>query len=195
MSNAAVIVGITGASGAVYGRKLLQLLRAANVSAHLIVSKAGQLTVRHELGADGMEQLRTLATTTHAAGDVGACIASGSYPARGMIIAPCSMKTLGEIASGVTASLVSRAADVTLKERRRLILMVRETPLTSIHLQNMLTVTQAGGIIAPPVPAFYTFPEDLDALVTHSAARVLDLLEIESHKATRWEGLKPDAIT
>lgn len=191
MTEPPVIVGISGASGAVYGLRLLEALQTAGIPRHLIISKAAQLTIRHELGTDGIDQLTALADIVHPVGDVAACISSGSYPARGMVIAPCSMKTLAEIASGVAANLLSRAADVTLKERRKLILMVRETPLSAIHLRNMLTVTEAGGIIAPPVPAFYTQPQTIDDLVQHSVGRVLDLLGIDIAAVKRWQGLPP----
>ncbi|MEQ9490702.1 MAG: UbiX family flavin prenyltransferase [Alphaproteobacteria bacterium] len=180
-----VIVGITGASGVVYGIRLLERLRDAGVETHLIISKAGEMTLAYESDLKPKD-VKALATVTHAVGDVGAACSSGSFETAGMIIAPCSMRSLAEIATGVTTSLLTRSADVVLKERRRLVLMVRETPLTNVHLRNMLTVSEMGGIIAPPVPAFYAAPESIDDLVEHSVGRVLDLFNIDTGQLSRW---------
>lgn len=186
-----LIVGISGASGIIYGVRLLELLRGTDVESHLIVSRAAELTRSHELPVTAA-QLRDLADVAHANANVGAAIASGSFKTIGMVIIPCSTKTLAEIATGVTSTLLPRAADVVLKERRRLVLAVRETPLNLIHLRNMTTVTEAGGIIFPPVPAFYTLPATLDDVVTNTAARVLDLFDIEVPEVKRWgETLPP----
>ena len=165
MGKQRLIVGISGASGAIYGVAALRMLKVAGVESHLVLSKAALLTLNSELDMNA-EAVMALADHVHKPGDIGATIASGSFQTLGMVIAPCSIKTLGEIASGVTASLMSRAADVTLKERRRLVLMVRETPLHLGHLRNMTAVTEMGGIIAPPMPAFYTRPESF-RLVWH----------------------------
>lgn len=180
-----LIIGITGATGIIFGVRLLELLRETAIETHLIVSKAADRTRAHELDLGGRE-LRALANVDYAIGDVGAALASGSFRTLGMIIAPCSVKTLAEIASGVTSSLLTRAADVTLKERRRLVLMVRETPLSAIHLRNMLTVTECGAIVMPPVPAWYTLPASLDEMVTHTACRALDLFDIDVGRLRRW---------
>jgi len=182
-----LIIGITGASGVVYGIRLLQLLReVAGVAAHLVISPSAAITLNYEteLNLDAVQQL---ADVSYKARDVAAAISSGSFATMGMIIAPCSMRSLAEIASGVTSSLLTRAADVVLKERRRLVLMARETPLTTIHLRNMLQVTEAGGIIAPPVPGFYTHPKDLDEMVSQSCGRVLDLFDITLPQTKRWD--------
>jgi 4-hydroxy-3-polyprenylbenzoate decarboxylase len=182
-----LVVGISGASGIIYGVRLLELLRGTDIETHLVVSRAGEMTRAHELELSAA-QLRGLASRHYADADVGAAIASGSFRTLGMVIIPCSMRSLAEVASGVTTSLLTRAADVVLKERRRLVLVVRETPLNAIHLRNMLTVTEAGGIIAPPVPAFYTAPRTLDEVVTQTAARVLDLFDLEVAGLQRWGG-------
>mgnify|MGYP003148566175 FL=1 len=181
-----LVVGISGASGVVYGIRLLQALRTAGVETHLILSKAAEMTLAYETDLKPRD-VRALADVSYAIGDVGAPCASGSFPSDGMVIAPCSMKTLAEIATGVTANLLSRAADVVLKERRRLVLMARETPLTLVHLRNMTTVTEMGGIIAPPVPAFYAKTDSLDDMVDHSVGRVLDLFGIQSNLVRRWK--------
>lgn len=189
-----LVVGISGASGIVYGIRMLEALRAADVETHLILSKAAEMTLAYETNLKP-QNLRDMADQTYAIGDVGAPCASGSFPSDGMVIAPCSMKTLAEIASGVTATLLSRAADVVLKESRRLVLMARETPLTTIHLRNMTTVSEMGGIIAPPVPAFYAKPESLDDMVNHSVGRVLDLFGIETGLVRRWKANEADSGT
>lgn len=181
-----LVVGISGASGVIYGIRMLEALRDAGVETHLILSKAAEMTLAYETDLKPRD-LRDMADVSYAIGDVGAPCASGSFPSDGMVIAPCSMKSLAEIATGVTSSLMGRAADVVLKERRRLVLMTRETPLTLVHLRNMTTVTEMGGIIAPPVPAFYARPESLDAMVDHSVGRVLDLFGIDSDLVRRWK--------
>jgi len=182
-----LVVGITGASGAIYGVRLLELLRACNVNTHLIVSRAAQMTMAYEMDLK-LGDVERMATVVHSNNDVGAACSSGSFPTRGMIIAPCSIKTMSEIATGNTANLISRAADVVLKERRRLVLMLRETPLHIGHLRNMATVTEAGGIIYPPVPAFYARPKTIAEMVDHTLARVLDLFDIDIGKIYRWTG-------
>lgn len=180
-----LIVGITGASGVIYGIRLLERLRETDIETHLVISKAGEMTLAYESDLKPRD-VRALASVSHAIGDVGAACSSGSFETMGMIIAPCSMRSLAEIATGVTTSLLTRSAEVVLKERRRLVLMVRETPLTNVHLRNMLTVSEMGGIIAPPVPAFYAEPNTLDDLVEHSVGRVLDLFEIDTGQLNRW---------
>jgi flavin prenyltransferase len=187
-----IIVGISGASGAVYGVRVLELLRALDVETHLVLSKAGALTLAHETGMTPAD-LKQLADHSYAIGDVGAACSSGSFRTLGMIIAPCSMKTLAEIATGVSSTLLTRAADVALKERRRLVLLARETPLTNTHLKNMLAVSEMGGIIAPPVPAFYTHPASLAAMVDHTVTRALDLFGLDTGLITRWEGMNAGA--
>ncbi len=187
-----LVIGISGASGVIYGIRMLEALRQADVETHLILSKAAEMTLAYETDLKPKD-LRALADMTYAIGDVGAPCASGSFPSDGMVIAPCSMKTLAEIATGVTANLLSRAADVVLKERRRLVLMARETPLTLVHLRNMTTVTEMGGIIAPPVPAFYARPDTLDAMVDHTVGRVLDLFSIDTNLVRRWKSEDPQA--
>ncbi|MFT6834331.1 MAG: 4-hydroxy-3-polyprenylbenzoate decarboxylase [Francisellaceae bacterium] len=182
-------IGITGASGIVYGVRLLEILRELNIESHLIISKAGELTREYETNISSKE-LKSKATIVHSNSDLAASVSSGSYPIDGMIIAPCSMKTLAEIANGTTTGLISRTADVMLKERRRLVLLARETPLTSIHLNNMLAVTNAGAIVMPPVPAFYTKPQSLDDIVNYTAIRALDLFGVEIVDSKRWKASK-----
>jgi flavin prenyltransferase len=182
-----LIIGISGASGAIYGIRLLELLQSTKVETHLVMSKAAELTLRYETDIKA-EQVKAMADVVHSPKNIGASIASGSFKTGGMIIAPCSIKTLGEIATGITSGLLSRAADVALKERRRLVLMVRETPLHTGHLRTMTAVSEMGGIIAPPVPAFYAKPENLHAMVDHSLARVLDLFDIAIPGTVRWQG-------
>ena len=184
-SDAPLIVAITGASGAIFGVRALEHLRAIGVPTHLVVSKSALLTLSAETGFS-LADLKERATVCYPAGDIGAAISSGSFPTRGMLVAPCSIKTLSEIAYGITSSLVSRAADVVLKERRRLVLMVRETPLHLGHIKSMELVTQAGAIVYPPVPAFYSKPRDLDDLVDHTVGRALDLFGLDCGKVRRW---------
>jgi 4-hydroxy-3-polyprenylbenzoate decarboxylase len=184
-----IVVAITGASGAIYGLRLLEMLKLhSTVETHLIVSKAGFLNLKSELGLT-RAALEPLAHRLHGERDIGATIASGSFRTQAMIVAPCSMRTLAAIATGLSDGLVARAADVTLKERRRLVLMPRETPLNLIHLRNMVTVTEMGGVIFPPMPAFYARIESLDAMVDQTVARVLELVGIETPGLTRWAGL------
>lgn len=184
-----LLVAITGASGAVYGLRLLQVLGAmSGVQVHAVVSDAGWLTLRHELKL-AHDALRPLVHTLHDAAHLGAAPASGSFRCDGMVIAPCSMRTLAAIAHGLSDNLVTRAADVMLKERRRLVLMTRETPLHLGHLRNMTTVTEMGAIVCPPMPAFYLRPKTLDDIVDASVARVLDLLDVPHALSQRWQGM------
>ena len=183
-----MIIGISGASGAAYGIKALQMLGAMGVETHLVITPAGAITLTEET-AYTLQQAKEMADFHYSPKDIAAPIASGSFLTAGMLVAPCSMRSLAEIASGVTTSLLGRAADVVLKERRRLVLMVRETPFTTIHLENMMRVTQAGGIIAPPVPAFYNRPATLDDMVTYSVGRTLDLFGLHHRDLKRWDGL------
>ena len=190
-----IVVAISGASGAIYGVRLLQMLREiAQVQTHLTVSDAGLLNLQQELDMD-RAAVEALADVVHAARDVGAAIASGSFQCDGMVIAPCSMRTLAAVAHGLADNLITRAADVMLKERRRLILMVRETPLNLAHLRNMTSVTEMGGIIFPPLPGFYHRPQSVAELVDQTVSRVVDLLGLPQPQAPRWGGLKPAVPT
>lgn len=185
-----LIVAITGASGAVYGVRILQYLRSfSEIEVHLLISPAGWLNIQHELQMD-RASIEAMADVVHAVKDIGATIASGSFATEGMIIAPCSMKTLATIAHGIADNLISRAADVILKERRRLVLMVRETPLHLVHLRNMTVVTEMGGIIFPPVPAFYHHPQSIAELVDHSVRHTLDLFSLVPALTPSWPGLR-----
>ena len=184
-----IIVGISGASGAIYGVRLLQALRTLpGIETHAVISDAGWLNITHELGLE-RTHAPALADVVHSIDHIGASIASGSFHASGMVVAPCSMRTLAAIAHGLADNLLTRAADVMLKERRRLILLARETPLHLVHLRNMTTVTEMGAIVCPPVPAFYQKPQTVDDIVQHSIARVLDLLGLEQTLAAPWMGL------
>ena len=190
MTKRRIIVAITGAAGSIYGVRLLEELRGhADIETHLVVSRAGLLNVATELSMQ-RSTLEGLADVVHDNRDIGATIASGSFRTDGMLVAPCTMKTLAAIAIGLADNLVSRAADVILKERRRLVLMVRETPLNLAHLRNMVAVTEMGGIIFPPVPAFYAHPADLDAMVNQTVGRMLDVFDIDSNLVKRWQGVK-----
>jgi 4-hydroxy-3-polyprenylbenzoate decarboxylase len=180
-----LIVGISGASGAVYGIRLLEALRALPVESHLVISKSAELTITYETDKK-INDVRKLADVSYPISDIGAAISSGSFRTLGMIIAPCSIRTMSEIASGTTSSLLTRAADVVLKERKRLVLMLRETPLHSGHLRNLLALSEMGAIIAPPVPAFYANPQSVDDVINQSIGRVLDLFDLESELVTRW---------
>jgi 4-hydroxy-3-polyprenylbenzoate decarboxylase/2,5-furandicarboxylate decarboxylase 2 len=186
-----LIVAITGASGAIYGVRLLQQLRAMpDWETHLVMSASGVLTAAQELDMKKSE-IEALADVVHSAKDIGACVSSGSFRTAGMVVAPCSMRTLAGIAHGLSDNLVTRAADVVLKERRRLVLLTRETPLNLAHLRNMTSATEMGAIVCPPVPAFYTRPASIDEMVDHTVGRVLDLFDIDSHELVqRWQGLQ-----
>jgi flavin prenyltransferase len=183
-----VVVGITGATGAVYGVRLLQRLRSAEVETHLVATAAGVLSVHHELGLD-RKALEALADHAYSPADVGAAIASGSFAVHAMVIAPCSMKTLAAVAHGLSDNLLTRAADVALKERRRLVMLVRETPFNLAHLRNMIAVTEMGGVIFPPLPAFYHRPASLDDLIDDTVERVLALLDVVGAQPRPWPGL------
>lgn len=185
MSKKRIIIGISGASGIIYGIRLLEILKSTDIETHLVVSKSAELTRSLELPLTS-QAVRDLADVSYGISDLAAPISSGSYKTLGMIIAPCSMKTLAEIANGISSSLMSRAADVVLKEQRRLVLMVRESPLHAMHLENMLKVTRLGGVIAPPVPAFYNHPQTIEDMINHSVGRVLDLFDIEVNLVQRW---------
>jgi 4-hydroxy-3-polyprenylbenzoate decarboxylase len=184
-----LVVGITGATGAAYGLQLLRRARELGVQTHLVVTPAGVLNAHHELGLSRRE-LEAEADAVYAPGDVGACIASGSFSTTAMVVAPCSMKTLASVAHGFGDNLLTRAADVTLKERRRLVLMVRETPFNLAHLRNMTAVTEMGGIIFPPLPAFYLKPDSVQALINESTERVLQLCAVSGSQPQAWQGLK-----
>ncbi len=183
-----VVVGITGATGAIYGVRLLARLRAAGVQTHLVASPAGVINVHHETGL-GRAELEALADVAYSPADIGAAVASGSFASHAMIIAPCSMRTLAAVAHGLCDNLLTRAADVILKERRRLVLMVRETPFNLAHLRNMLAVTEMGGIIYPPLPAFYHQPDSIEAMVDDTIERVLAILHLDTAAPKTWTGL------
>jgi 4-hydroxy-3-polyprenylbenzoate decarboxylase len=186
-----LIVAITGASGARYGVRLLELLRATEgIETHLMISDAAALNLHHELDVK-RKDIEALADNVHSVRDIGACVASGSFRADGMVIAPCSMKTLAAVAHGMCDNLITRAADVTLKERRRLVLLVRETPFNLAHLRNMTAVTEMGGIIFPPLPALYQRPQSIDEMIDHTVSRVMDMLGLEQSLAPEWNGLRP----
>jgi 4-hydroxy-3-polyprenylbenzoate decarboxylase len=180
-----IIVGISGASGVAYGVRLLEELRRLGAETHLVMTRAAEITLAWETDHK-VAAVRALAERWYAADDLAAPIASGSFRTLGMVVAPCSMRSLAEIATGATSTLLTRAADVVLKERRRLVLMVRETPLHTVHLKNMVTVSELGAIVAPPVPAFYAAPASLEDMVDHTVGRVLDLFGFESDAVRRW---------
>jgi 4-hydroxy-3-polyprenylbenzoate decarboxylase len=182
-----LIVGITGASGSIFGIKLLEMLRGSGIETHLVISQWGARTLAHETSYT-VQQVQEFATERYAIGDVGAAIASGSFVTMGMVIVPCSMRTLGAIAHGVGDNLIHRAADVVLKERRRLLLAVREAPLSEIHLENMLKLARMGVSICPPTPAFYNHPTTLDEVVTYSVTRLLDQFGLHVGSGERWVG-------
>jgi 4-hydroxy-3-polyprenylbenzoate decarboxylase len=186
--NARVVVGVTGATGAIYAVRLLARLRRANCETHLVATPAGLLNVHHELGLD-RKALEALADVSYHPADVGAAIASGSFTAHAMVVAPCSMKSLAAIANGLSDNLLTRAADVALKERRRLILMVRETPFNLAHLRNMTSATEMGAIVFPPLPAFYHRPTTIDELVAETVERALSLLGVIGAAPTTWTGV------
>lgn len=182
-----LVIGITGASGVIYGLRLLEWLKGSSIESHLVLTRAAEMTIAYETSY-AIKDVKAMAAKTYPISDIGAAISSGSFQTLGMVVMPCSMKTLAEIATGVTANLLTRAADVTLKERRRLVLVPRETPLHLGHLRNMAAVTEMGAIVAPPMPAFYAQPQSLDDLVNHTVGRVLDLFGIESTLVKRWNG-------
>ena len=188
-----LIIGISGASGAVYGVRMLQMLKDVPVETHLVMSRAAEMTLAYETDLKAKD-VQALADNVHSFGDVGAPIASGSFRTMGMVIAPCSVHSMAEIATGVTTNLLTRAADVVLKERRRLVLMLRETPLHTGHLRNMTALSEMGAIIAPPVPAFYARPRSVEDIVDHSIGRVLDLFGLDIGTVKRW-GEPPDEAT
>jgi 4-hydroxy-3-polyprenylbenzoate decarboxylase len=180
-----IVIGISGASGVIYGVRALELLKGTGIETHLVMSKAAELTMSFEMERKPKD-IKELASVVHPIGDVGASISSGSFRTMGMLIVPCSIKTMSEIASGVTGSLMSRAADVVLKERRRLVLGIRETPLHAGHLRTMSQLADMGAVIAPIVPAFYTKPKTLDDIINHTIGRLLDLFEIDTGSVKRW---------
>jgi 4-hydroxy-3-polyprenylbenzoate decarboxylase len=186
---ARLVVGLTGATGAIYAQSLLRRARELQVETHLVVTPAGVLNAHHELGLE-RRAIEALADHSYAPGDVGACLASGSFDASAMVIAPCSMKTLAAVAHGLSDNLLTRAADVMLKERRPLLLMVRETPFNLAHLRNMLAVTEMGGIVFPPLPAFYHRPQSIDEMVADTVERVLQMLGVGGAVPQRWTGLR-----
>lgn len=182
-----LVIGMTGATGAVYTVRLLQVLQSCpDVETHLVISPSGVLNIKYELDI-GRHEIQALADQVHSFRDVGATLASGSFPTAGMVIVPCSMRTLAAVAHGLSDNLITRAADVTLKERRRLVMMVRETPFNLAHLRNMAAVTEMGGIIFPPMPAFYLRPNSIDDIVDHTVMRVLELFDIQV-PGERWDG-------
>ena len=184
-----LIVGISGATGAIYGIRLLEVLReASEIETHLVITKAAERTIGWET-AYTLEQVARMATVRYPVADVGAALSSGSFPTAGMVIAPCSVKTLAAIAHGWSDNLLTRAADVTLKEQRRLVLLVREAPLTLAHIRNMAACAEMGAIVVPPVPAFYNHPKTIDDIVNHTIGRVLDLFSIDTGVVKRWEGM------
>jgi 4-hydroxy-3-polyprenylbenzoate decarboxylase len=184
---ARLIVGISGASGTVYGVRLLEMLREAEIETHLVMSKSAEMTLAYETDLKPKD-VRALASVNYSVADIGAAISSGSFPTMGMIIAPCSIRTMSEIACGVTSSLLSRAADVVLKEKRRLVLAVRETPLHVGHLRTMTTLAEIGAVVAPIVPAFYNRPKTVDDIINHTCGRLLDLFGIDTGMVKRWKG-------
>ena len=185
-----IIIGVTGATGVIYAVRLLQVLRATTtIETHLVISEAGIMSLQQEVGMK-KKQIEAMADVIYNVKNIGATIASGSFQTMGMIVAPCSMKTLGSVANGLSENLISRSADVTLKERRPLVMMVRETPLNLAHLRNMVAVTEMGGIIFPPVPSFYQHPASIAEMVDHSVGRVLDLFHIPHQLTPEWPGLQ-----
>lgn len=186
---ARLIVGISGASGVIFGVRALERLRATGIETHLVMTQAAKITLAHETDYK-VAQVEALASVVHRSENIGASISSGSFQTLGMLVAPCSIKSLSEIASGMTSGLLARAADVALKERRRVVLMVRETPLHAGHLKSMLAVTEMGAIVSPPVPAFYGRPQSLEAVIDHSVGRALDLFGLDVRGVHRWRGVR-----
>lgn len=192
MENQRLVIGISGASGAALGIRLLQVCQSRKLETHLVISKAGEITIAQETDFT-VSEVKALASHVHKSADIGAAIASGSYPTLGMVVAPCSIRSMSEIATGVTSSLLTRAADVCLKERRKLILAVRETPFHTGHLRTLTQLSEMGAIIAPPVPAFYTRPQTTDEIVDQFTGHLLRLMGIENDLAREWRGLKDGA--
>src|SRR6202789_2910623 len=182
-----LIVGISGASGVIYGVRILELLRGMDIETHLVMSKSAEMTLAYETDLKPKD-VRALASVNYSVADIGAAISSGSFPTMGMLIAPCSIRTMSEIACGVTSSLLSRAADVVLKEKRRLVLAIRETPLHVGHLRTMTTLDEIGAVVAPIVPAFYNRPKSVDDIINHTVGRLLDLFGIDTGIVKRWKG-------
>jgi 4-hydroxy-3-polyprenylbenzoate decarboxylase len=182
-----LVVGISGASAVIYGVRMLELLHKTDIETHLVMSRSAEMTLAYETDLKPKE-VRALASVTHPIADIGASISSGSFPTMGMVIVPCSIRTMSEIATGVTSSLLTRAADVALKERRRVVLALRETPLHGGHLRTMTTLSDIGAIVAPIVPAFYNRPKTIDDVINHTVGRLLDLFGIETDLVKRWEG-------
>lgn len=190
-----LVVGICGATGAIYGVRLLEVLHGLpQVETHLVITKPAERTIAWETPYS-VEQVRRLATVRYPVGDIGAALSSGSFQTAGMVIMPCSVKSLAAIAHGLSDNLLTRAADVTLKEHRRLVLVVREAPLTLVHIRNMAACAEMGAVIVPPVPAFYNHPKTVDDIVNHTVGRVLDLFSIDSGLVKRWEGMKQQPET
>ena len=188
-----LVIGISGASGAIYGARLLDLLRSLPVETHLVMSRSAEVTLALETGLKPAD-LRARADVVHAVGDLAAPISSGSFQTIGMVVAPCSVRSMAEIATGATTTLLTRAADVALKERRRLVLLVRETPLHTGHLRMLTTLSELGAVVAPPVPAFYARPESLEAMVDHTLGRALDLFGLDSGAVARWGEPRPQGV-
>ncbi len=188
-----LVVGISGASGVILGVRMLEILKPLDIEVHLVMTKAAELTLSCETDLRGGE-VRALADTVHNVNDIAAAISSGSFRTRGMVVIPTSIRSMSEIASGVTSSLLTRAADVTLKERRRLVLVVRETPLHALHLRTMASLAEAGAVIAPPVPGFYSRPGSVEDIVDHTVGRTLDLFDIEAGIVRRWRGAQAGAF-
>jgi 4-hydroxy-3-polyprenylbenzoate decarboxylase len=180
-----LIVGISGASGVVYGVKILEVLKDKDIETHLVMTRSAEITLAHEMDMK-VSEVKDLATKVYGPDDIAAAISSGSFKTQGMIVAPCSIRSLSEIAYGQTTNLLSRAADVALKERRRVVLLLRETPLHLGHIRSMAAATEAGAIVMPPVPAFYARPQSLDEMVAHTVGRALDLFEIDTGEVRRW---------
>jgi 4-hydroxy-3-polyprenylbenzoate decarboxylase len=189
-----LIIGMTGSTGAIFGIRLLEALKGSDVESHLIISKWAQRTIEHET-RHTVEQVRAMATVVHSQGDMGASISSGSFLTEGMVVIPCSVRTLGGIANGYGEHLVHRAADVILKERRKLVLVVRETPLSEVHLENMLKLARMGVVMLPPMPAFYNHPKTVEDVIDHIVMRVLDQFGIATPFAKRWDGHMQTAAT
>lgn len=187
-----LVIGISGASGVVYGIRALELLQRTGIETHLVMSKSAEMTLAYETDVKPKE-IRALASVYHPMGDIGAAISSGSFPTMGMLIVPCSIRTMSEIAAGVTSSLLSRAADVVLKEHRRLVLAVRETPLHLGHLRTMAQLAEIGAVVAPIVPAFYNRPQTVDDIINHSVGRLLDLFDLDLGVVKRWQGAPEEA--